>query len=114
MANTTNEIEYDFTAFGKNLKALLDSRGMSAAELAEAVNITAATLSRYMSGYRSPEAKYVVTIAKFFNVSIDWLIGEAGDRYGFDPEASKLYDLFTKASPEDKKVVQLILSKYED
>ena len=64
----------DYTPFQENLKRLMLSRNFSMKLFGEEVGITAATLSRYLSGNRTPDLPYVVKIAAYFNVSIDYLL----------------------------------------
>ena len=116
MANIEKTLDYDFSLFSKNLKALLDSRGMTLSSLSDNVNITNATLSRYLLGLRRPSVEYVVALAKYFNVSVDWILGIQDDRYAdvIDKSTAKMINLYTKSSPEDKRIVDMILSKYDD
>ena len=104
----------DYTVFQERLKALMDSRGYGIKALADKMNITSATLSRYLSGNRSPDLVYVVKLAEFFGVSIDWILGINDDRYETIPadiqELSKLYCL---ATDDDRSVIQAVLKKYK-
>ena len=54
------ELELDFTAFKKNLRDLIESRGLYAKDIAAEINVSTPTLSRYLQGVREPELKYVV------------------------------------------------------
>ena len=75
------ELELDFTAFKKNLRDLIESRGLYAKDIAAEINVSTPTLSRYLQGVREPELKYVVRLARYFGVSVDWLLGLSNDRY---------------------------------
>ena len=44
------ELELDFTAFKKNLRDLIESRGLYAKDIAAEINVSTPTLSRYLSG----------------------------------------------------------------
>lgn len=116
MAKLDQNLDFDFSVFSKNLKALIDSRGMSMLSLADDINITSATLSRYISGMRRPSVEYIVMIARYFDVSVDWLLGIQKDRYAdvIDEKMAKVLNLYTRSSPEDQRVIDLILTKYED
>ena len=71
-------MENCYENFRKNLKALLDEHGMNAHSLSTRISVTAATLSRYLHAQRNPEIQCIYEIAKYFNVSIDWLFGISG------------------------------------
>jgi len=104
----------DYSAFQERLKALMDSRGYGIKALADKMNITSATLSRYLSGNRSPDLPYVVKLAEFFGVSIDWILGINDDRYETLPqEIREVSQLYYLATEDDRKVVQAVLNKYK-
>lgn len=109
------EISFDFSAFQKNLRNLIDSHGITVKGLAEDVNISHVTISRYLNGHREPDLKYVLSLAQYFKVSIDWLLGFSDDRYEVLPQESRaLITLFNKASPDDRRVIEAVLSKYRE
>lgn len=104
----------DFTIFRENLQSLIDTRSSSLKSLSEEIKVTPATLSRYLSGQRTPDLPYVVKIATFFNVSIDWLLGLNGDKFDVLPkEVQQIANLYQLASPDDRRVVQAVLAKYQ-
>ena len=57
------------------LKQLRIARGMTQGELADAIGITRSRLSMYELGQREPNFETAETIADFFNVDIDYLLG---------------------------------------
>lgn len=61
--------------FGGRLFALMCSKGITQKELAKAVGVTAATLSSYKNGTKSPTLPVAVELAKVLGVSLDWLCG---------------------------------------
>lgn len=105
----------DFTVFQSRLRDLMDSRGLSMKSLAEQVNTTSATVSRYLSSDRTPDLAYIVKLADFFGVSIGWMLGLEEDRYAPLPkEYKELIDLYSVATPDDRRVIQAVLSKYKN
>ena len=57
----------------------------------------------------------VLSLAQYFKVSIDWLLGFSDDRYEVLPQESReLITLFNKASPDDRRVIEAVLSKYRE
>ena len=63
------------TLTGNKLAALLKERGMSQKELAEAVCLTPASVSRYVNGEREPRAHTVVALAEILGVKTSDIIG---------------------------------------
>lgn len=105
----------DNTKFVSNLKSLVRSNGMTGRDLAAALETTPATVSRYLTGQRAPELEYVFRAAKYFNVSIDWLLGITDDKFDvLSPENRNIVNLYSRASQDDKVVIQTVLRKYED
>jgi transcriptional regulator with XRE-family HTH domain len=59
----------------ENLRKIRVSKGMKQSEVARAVQIDQGTYSRYERGERHPDSVTLSKLSKFFNVSIDYLIG---------------------------------------
>lgn len=73
--------ESDNMSFGKILKQLRESNGYSMDKLVELYNIkfngkmNKSTLSRYENELQEPMLTVIVNLAKFFNVTVDYLSG---------------------------------------
>ncbi|MFZ2315773.1 MAG: helix-turn-helix domain-containing protein [Gammaproteobacteria bacterium] len=66
----------------KNLRILLDKRGLSESEIAQAINIPVMTVRRIVSGETTdPRISTLTLLADFFNVSIDSLIEDNEYQY---------------------------------
>lgn len=65
----------DFSIFAVRIKELRTSLNMTQRDFAGFIGCTAATLSAYENGAKSPSLEIVKTIAQKCNVSIDWLCG---------------------------------------
>jgi len=61
--------------FGKRLKELRKERGLSMKQLALKVGIGDASISRWENEQSIVNADQLIVFAKFFNVSIDYLVG---------------------------------------
>lgn len=59
--------------FARNLKALIGEKSQS--QIAKEIGISQQTLSRYISGQIEIGLENLVKIAKYFNESIDVLVG---------------------------------------
>lgn len=57
------------------LKELREENGMKRSELARALNINAGTIANYENEIRQAPYEYLVLFAKFFDVSVDYLLG---------------------------------------
>lgn len=65
----------DFSILAQRIKQLRQSQNLTQKEFAEKVGCTAATLSAYENGSKSPSLEIVKGIAQTFGVSLDWLCG---------------------------------------
>ncbi|MEZ3438054.1 MAG: helix-turn-helix domain-containing protein [Oscillospiraceae bacterium] len=106
-------MEIDYTTFRDNLKRLIDSRGLTIKGLAAEMGITTSTLTRYIHGYRTPELSYIIMLSRYFNVSIDWLVGVTDDKFnGLPKEVRDVANLYQVASDSDRLVINAVLDKY--
>lgn len=103
----------DFSVFSSNFKTLLNSSGLSLKDFSLKTGITTATISRYLSGARTPEVSILVRIASYFNVSVDWILGIENDRYEkLSADEKKVLNGYMSASDDDKNVIHAVLRKY--
>lgn len=61
--------------FAHNLKELRLERGIGQVELANSIGVSKGIISLWENGKREPTLHYVMIIAKYFEVSIDELVG---------------------------------------
>lgn len=60
---------------GGRIKQRLEELGMSQRELAKACKITDVSMSRYISGDRTPKGPIISQMARVLGVTSDWLLG---------------------------------------
>lgn len=74
--NTHNEIvEWDPEEFRTRFSILVNESEKNTRELGEAIGASYSLISQWKSGGRKPSIYNVVSIANYFNVSVDWLLG---------------------------------------
>ena len=61
--------------FAFRVKKLRRQRNLNQTELAEALGLTQATISAIESGLRTTTIEKLILLAKFFDVSTDYLLG---------------------------------------
>ena len=64
--------------FSERFRALKDKSEMTLKELSNALDISVPNLSYYMKG-REPSYDILISIADYFDVTVDWLIGRETD-----------------------------------
>lgn len=62
-----------------NIKILRIQRNMTQGELAKQVHVTQTSVSQWESGKTNPDTQMSKNLASFFNVTIDYLLGESNE-----------------------------------
>lgn len=88
---------------GERLLRRLQKQGMTQKELADKINTTEATLSRYVSGSREPKADMLANIATALHTTSDFLIGIEQDDFDFPKVERLLARNSSKMSDQQKK-----------
>lgn len=88
--------------FSERLKSLRTERKISQNELSKKMELTRATINAWEMGISTPNAQSLVLLAKFFKVSVDYLLG-MDNRQKVDIE-----DL----NDEEKKIVHDIVDYF--
>ena len=66
--------------FNERLKALREDNDITQTELAKAVNVTQRNISFYETGANEPDIKTIIALARFFNVTTDYILGISDKR----------------------------------
>lgn len=78
------------------LKELRAEKGVSQKEVAKSLNTTDVTIGRYENGDREPKGEMLYSLAKYYDVSVDYILGYSDKR-------KPLTDL----SEKQKKAIEL-------
>lgn len=104
---------YSKAMFAKQFKELIDKRGLTQRAVAERINTTETTISRYVSGDRTPNIETAVELASVLGVTLDVLVGAdlpAASRT--PPDVNILVACYEKASIVDRQVLWSLLDRY--
>ena len=63
------------TNFCERLKELRIEKSIGQVELAKAINVSKGIISLWENGLREPKLSNLIMLAKFFEVSLDYLVG---------------------------------------
>ncbi|PLR40864.1 XRE family transcriptional regulator [Chimaeribacter californicus] len=96
--------------FGKNLANLRKQRTLTQLELANLLDVQPRMVGRWEQGASRPHFDYVVKLAQFFEVSIDYLVfGEQGQKLpAFEIRNKRLMELCKQVDAlhkEDQEVI---------
>jgi len=101
--------------FGENIKKLRRSRDLTQEALADALGISAQSVSKWECAYGYPDITQLPAIANFFGVTIDELLNN--DKDGREAEREKFIEKFrdfTWASDEQIEFVREYCRRYPD
>ena len=104
---------YSKAMFAKQFKELIDKRGLTQRAVAERINTTETTISRYVSGDRTPNIETAVELASVLGVTLDVLVGAdlpAASRT--PPDVNILVACYEKASIADRQGLWSLLDRY--
>ena len=62
-------------SFAENLKELRLEKGVGQVELAEKIGVSKGIISLWENGKREPTLSSLIALAKYFDISIDTLVG---------------------------------------
>ena len=91
--------------FGEKLLGLLQKQGISQRQLADRLNTTEATLSRYVNGEREPKADMLANIATALNTTSDYLLGIEKNDYDFPKLERLLARNATQMTDKEKRAL---------
>ncbi len=100
------------------LLELRTERELSQRQMAKALNISQGTYYNWENNITQPSIEQLLTLAKFFGVSVDYLIGNSDDfgviKYDelFEDKKSIL-SLYNAAPPDIQQAVRTILEEFK-
>lgn len=71
-------------SFGEILTELRQDRKMTQKDLAQAMFVTVGTISNYEHGVHYPDVEKLISLADYFNVTTDYLLGRC--KVEFSPD----------------------------
>ena len=104
----------------ENLKKLRQQKGLSQQKLANYLDISQQSVYKYENDISEPDISTLKNIADFFEISIDYLVGNTEIEQKFDnyvEESLNSEELdyirsFRQLSSSKKKVIKLVISEF--
>lgn len=90
---------------GEKLLGLMKKQGISQRQLADRLNTTEASLSRYVNGEREPKADMLANIATALNTTSDYLLGIEKDDFDFPKLERVLARNSSRMSDQEKRTL---------
>lgn len=94
--------------FGTRLENLLEERNLSQKQLSRELHIAPSTLNGYLRREREPDFTTLIKLAKYFNVSTDYLLGITNLRCPTSPlesyndEEGDLISIYRSLNPREQ------------
>ena len=104
----------------KNLKKLRTQKRVSQQQLAEILGISQQSVNKYENHGVEPDIDTLIRIAKYFNTSVDYLIGntdinriiEKVEKYDLNTEECELINGFRMLNKPEKDSLKIIINNY--
>lgn len=101
------------------IRDLREDSDITQERLAEILDMHKTTYTNYEQGKHTVPLDFAVTIAKYYNVSLDYIAGLTNDKRGFSysdltKEQKTLLQLMEKLSPDEKKKTVSLLKAVID
>ena len=100
------------TIFAEILASLLEQKGIKKADLSRELSIPDQTVRNWFGRESLPVVDVALKIAKFFNVSVEYLMTGKDASFSFKPEPSKIEKRFSMLTESQKKVVEAVIDSY--
>lgn len=104
----------------KNLKKLRNAKGISQQQLADVIGTSQQSINKYENHNIEPDIATLIALAKFFNTSVDYLIGntdvnrviENVRSFDLNEDEAKLVSGYRKLNENEKESIRLIINNY--
>lgn len=74
-------MQYKLKTLARRLKERRAELGLSLEDVSDEIDYSVSTISTWETGIRQPRADGLFWISKFYDVSVDWLLGLSDEKY---------------------------------
>lgn len=96
----------DSITLGERLRDLIKERGLDHKEVAKILEIKRTTFSGYVRNFREPNIKTLKALANYFNVTVDYLIGNSNERNPNYDHLTEELNIFVR-NPENVMYIEV-------
>lgn len=104
----------------KNLKTLRITKNLSQQQLADILHTSQQSIYKYENGITTPNLETLMSMANFFETSVDYLIGNTDITHKIEPTVAcelnndehTLLDKYRQLSPHNRDVIHIIIDEY--
>ncbi|CZR98724.1 HTH-type transcriptional regulator Xre [Clostridioides difficile] len=97
--------------FGQRLKEMRVQKNLTGEELGKILNVTKVAISNWESGRRFPSQDILISIADYFDISLDFLLCRENEKQAFfhnkvnQENLEKIILLFNKLSFDSQEII---------
>lgn len=100
--------------FADRFKQLREESGLTQEELARRLGVSKGTVGNYESGARTPrKLDDLNSLADYFNVEIDYLLGRSNSRPEYDLEEQWIISCYRNADEDTRLGIKSILRRFD-
>ena len=108
--------------FGERLSLLRNERQMKQEDLGKIFHLSKSTISTYERNEHQPDYDTLIELAKYFNVSTDYILGVSDQRrplkilkstFCSNCSYEKILNILQELTPSAKKTVYEVISSFE-
>lgn len=104
----------------KNLKSLRTEKGISQQQLADIIGTTQQSINKYENHKIEPDIATLISIAQYFNTSVDYLIGnteinrviENVEKFDLNGNEANLITKFRLLNDKEKESIMMVIDNY--
>ena len=104
----------------KNLKKLRAEKSVSQRALGEAIGVSQQSINKYENYEIEPDIRTLILIARYFDTSVDYLIGNSDVRriaeettsFDLNAEESTMIEQFRQLNSDEKYSLQMVAGNY--
>ena len=106
----------------ENLKKLREEAGITQKGLADAIGVSQQSINKYENHNIEPDIETLMRIARFFNTSVDYVVGNTDIRrrievvysYELNDAESRILEGYRKLSQKQKQSIDFIIENYNE
>ena len=107
-----NAIFFDYdSVFSSRLRSLIEEKNISKQKLADEIGVSRQAISQYCDGSTVPNADKLLKIAEYFNVSLDYLVGNTESKTPINTDEGQLIRSICDYTGLSEKAVKTLNGK---
>src|SRR6056297_3811948 len=99
--------------FSSRLRSLRKVNSITQTELSISLGYSRSTIAKYETGNRLPSGQFLMELADYFEVSLDYLLGRTNIKNDYECKKNKKTKFILIINPEDGKIIDCTPSALE-